>query len=94
MALEDDGNFAEAEKEFIKADKPKEAILMYTHCQNWNDALRVAKTHLPDALPEVLRAQAMQCFNEKQYSEFETLLLRAQMPEYIIEKYKTTGEIF
>jgi intraflagellar transport protein 172 len=28
MALEDDGKFEDAEKEFVKAGKPKEAILM------------------------------------------------------------------
>lgn len=29
MALEDDGKFQEAEDEFVKAGKPKEAVLMY-----------------------------------------------------------------
>lgn len=29
MVLEDDGKFKEAEQEFIKAKKPKEAVLMY-----------------------------------------------------------------
>ena len=28
MALEDDGKYKEAEKEFIEANKPKEAVLM------------------------------------------------------------------
>jgi intraflagellar transport protein 172 len=28
MSLEDDGKFEEAEKEFVKAGKPKEAVLM------------------------------------------------------------------
>jgi intraflagellar transport protein 172 len=28
MALEDDGKFEEAEKEFVKAHKPREAVLM------------------------------------------------------------------
>ena len=29
MYLEDEGKFKEAESEFIKASKPKEAVLMY-----------------------------------------------------------------
>ena len=33
MFLEDEGRFDEAEKEFLKADKPKEAIDMYVHQQ-------------------------------------------------------------
>lgn len=28
MSLEDDGKFEDAEKEFVKAGKPKEAVLM------------------------------------------------------------------
>ncbi|CAH0547356.1 unnamed protein product [Brassicogethes aeneus] len=90
MALEDDGKFSEAEAEFILAEKPKEAILMYVHAQNWINALRIAETYEPASVPEVLQAQAFQCFEDKQYSEFEVLLLRAQMPELIVQKYKTS----
>ncbi|XP_050517357.1 intraflagellar transport protein 172 homolog [Diabrotica virgifera virgifera] len=89
MALEDDGKYAEAESEFIQAAKPKEAILMYVHAQNWINALRIAEKHEPDAVPEVLQAQAGQCFKDKQFSEFEVLLLRAQAPELIVQKYKS-----
>ncbi|KAJ8934987.1 hypothetical protein NQ314_013074 [Rhamnusium bicolor] len=88
MALEDDGKFAEAEAEFIQAGKPKEAVLMYVHAQNWINALRIAETHEPATVPEVLQAQAAQCFKDKQFSEFEVLLLRAQVPELIVQKYK------
>lgn len=91
MALEDDGKFAEAEAEFIQAGKPKEAVLMYVHAQNWIGALRIAETHEPAAVPEVLQAQAAQCFKDKQFSEFEVLLLRAQVPELIVQKYKSEG---
>ena len=31
MFLEDEGNFVAAEKEFLKAGKPKEAVLMYIY---------------------------------------------------------------
>ncbi|CAG9768133.1 unnamed protein product [Ceutorhynchus assimilis] len=89
MALEDDGKFAEAETEFILADKPKEAVLMYVHAQNWIAALRVAESHDPSTVPEVLQAQAAQCFKEKQFNEFEVLLLRAQQPQMIVQKYKS-----
>ncbi|KAF7269422.1 hypothetical protein GWI33_017527 [Rhynchophorus ferrugineus] len=89
MALEDDGKFSEAEAEFVLADKPKEAVLMYVHAQNWIAALRVAETHEPATVPEVLQAQAAQCFKDKQFNEFEVLLLRAQMPELIVQRYKS-----
>jgi intraflagellar transport protein 172 len=92
MALEDDGKFQQAESEFILAEKPKEAVLMYTHAKNWINALRIAETYEPASVPEVLQAQAGQCFHDKQFSEFEVLLLRAQMPELIVQKYKSSGE--
>lgn len=91
MVLEDDGKFSEAEAEFILAEKPKEAVLMYIHNQNWINALRVAESYEPNAVPEVLQAQAAQCFKNKEFSEFEVLLLRAQMPELIVQKYKSEG---
>ena len=31
MFLEDEGKFAEAEQEFVKAVRPKEAVLMYVY---------------------------------------------------------------
>lgn len=43
MFLEDEGRFQEAEDEFIKAGKPKEAVLMYVHVQDWDGAQRVAE---------------------------------------------------
>lgn len=92
MALEDDGKFGEAETEFILAEKPKEAILMYIHAQNWINALRIAESHEPGSVAEVLKAQAAQCFKDQQYSEFEMLLLRAQMPELIVQQYKNNGK--
>ncbi|XP_031359255.1 intraflagellar transport protein 172 homolog [Photinus pyralis] len=88
IALEDDGKFPEAEAEFVLAGKPKEAILMYTHAQNWINALRVAEIHDPSSVVEVLQAQAAQCFEDKQFAEFESLLLKAQVPEVIVQKYK------
>ncbi|XP_044261133.1 intraflagellar transport protein 172 homolog [Tribolium madens] len=89
MALEDDGKFNQAESEFILAEKPKEAVLMYIHSKNWINALRIAETYEPGTVPEVLQAQAAQCFHDKQFQEFEVLLLRAQMPELIVQKYKS-----
>lgn len=93
MALEDEGKFNEAETEFIAADKSKEAVFMYIHGSNWINALRVAETYEPTIVNEVLTAQALHCFKDKQYLEFESLLLRAQMPEMIIDTYKKAGTL-
>ena len=58
LFLEDEGKYAEAEVAFIEADKPKEAIDMYAHAEDWASAARVAETHAPELLPETLCANA------------------------------------
>lgn len=39
LYLEDDNRFKEAEDEFIKANKPQEAINMYEHKGDWHSAI-------------------------------------------------------
>ncbi|KAJ3074648.1 hypothetical protein HDU98_010644 [Podochytrium sp. JEL0797] len=88
MFLEDEGKFKEAESAFILAGKPKEAILMYIHTENWTEALHVAETYEPNSAPEVLISQAKVSFDRKDYSSTETLMLRAQRPDLVIKLYK------
>jgi hypothetical protein len=54
MFLEDEGRFRDAEEAFIKVSKPREAIDMYVHQQDWAAALRVADLCDPAAMPEIL----------------------------------------
>ena len=54
MFLEDEGRFRDAEEAFIKVGKPREAIDMYVHQQDWAAALRVADLCDPLAMPEIL----------------------------------------
>lgn len=91
MFFEDEGKFAEAEAEFIKAEKPKEAVLMYVHNQDWNGAQRVAEAHDPDSVADVLVGQAKFAFDLKEYQKAEAFLLRAQRPELAIKYYKEAG---
>ena len=51
------GKFEEAEEAFTAAGKPKEAVLMYVHQQDWDRAQRVAELHCPDSLADVLIGQ-------------------------------------
>ena len=57
LYLEDEGKFDEAEEEFVAAGKPKEAVLMHVHQQNWDSAQRVAEMHCPDSVADVLVGQ-------------------------------------
>ncbi|XP_046877770.1 LOW QUALITY PROTEIN: intraflagellar transport protein 172 homolog [Hypomesus transpacificus] len=88
MYLEDEGKFSEAEAEFIKAGRPKEAVLMYVHTQDWTGAQRVAEAHDPDSVAEVLVGQAKFCCEQKDFQKAEAFLLRAQRPELAVKFYK------
>ena len=88
MALEDEGKFKDAELQFIKGKRPKEAVLMYVHNQDWESAQRVAEDHDTDSVSDVLVGQAKVAFDSKDYAKFESLLLRAQRPELAVKQYK------
>nr|XP_057921402.1 intraflagellar transport protein 172 homolog [Doryrhamphus excisus] len=88
MYLEDEGKFAEAEQEFIKAGKPKEAVHMYAHNKDWANAQRVAESHDPESVPEVLVGHAKFCFEQKDYQKAEALLLRAERSDLAVKYYK------
>ena len=52
-----EGRFDEAEEEFVRAGKPKEAIEMYCHQQDWPAAMRVAETCHPASVPDICALQ-------------------------------------
>jgi len=91
LYLEDEGKYDEAESKFIMAGKPREAILMYIHNENWDAAIRVAETYDSKSVPEVLIGQAKLTFEKKDYTKAESLLLRAQRPDLAIKFYKDVG---
>ena len=55
MSLEDEGNYAGAEEHFVKANKHREAVLMYVHAKDWSAAERVAAASDDDALRNILK---------------------------------------
>lgn len=91
MALEDEGKFKDAEAHFVRAKKPKEAVLMYVHNQDWESAQRVAEEHDEDSVGDVLVGQAKVSFEAKDFPKFESLLLRAQRPELAVKQYRDSG---
>ncbi|XP_072763581.1 intraflagellar transport protein 172 homolog isoform X3 [Anoplolepis gracilipes] len=91
MALEDEGRFADAEKEFVQAGKVMEAVQMYIHNRDWESAEDVARSHSQEAVAQVLIARAAEAAEGQDYATAEALLLRAHKPEMIIEHYKTAG---
>ncbi len=57
LAWCDAGRFNEAEEEFVRAGKPKEAIDMYCHQQDWPAALGVADRCDPASIPTICALQ-------------------------------------
>ncbi|XP_011499324.1 PREDICTED: intraflagellar transport protein osm-1 [Ceratosolen solmsi marchali] len=91
MALEDNGRFPEAEREFLKAGKAMEAVQMYIHTRDWQAAEDVAQNHCKDGLSQVLVAKASEAVQALDYATAESLLLRAHKPDIIIDHYKSAG---
>ena len=88
LFLEDDERFKEAEEEFIKANKPKEAIDMYVHQQDWVSAIRVAENYEPAAVPDVYIAQARVKADASDHKAAEDLYILAARPELALVMYQ------
>ena len=87
MNHEDQGEFRQAEENFIKAQKPREAIDMYTHQHEFESAMRVAEAHDVAAIPIICTAHARVCFQQNRFADAEELLIRARQPDLLIKFY-------
>eukprot|EP01038_Epipyxis_sp_PR26KG_P006699 gene6699-9188_t len=88
LFLEEDERFREAEEEFIKASKPKEAIDMYVHQQDWENAIRVAENYDPATVPDVYIAHAKFKADANEFKAAEELYLSASRPELALTMYQ------
>lgn len=88
LHLEDDNRFKEAEEEFIKANKPQEAINMYEHKQDWHSALQVARQYHPESVTKVFLNQAKFYFERRDYGKAEQCYINAKEPERAINMYQ------
>jgi len=81
LYLEDEEKYAAAEEEFVHANKPREAVDMYVHQQDWTNAMRVAETYDPAAVPEVYVGEAKACVERRDWRHAEELFVAAAKPE-------------
>jgi len=88
ISLEEAGNLKEAENEYINANSPKEAIDMYVHHTDWENAMRVAESHDSSLINYIIEFQADLAFQNREFEKAEKLYLEARNPEKLIEKYK------
>ena len=88
LFLEDEERFPEAEAEFVKAGKPKEAIDMYLHQNDWDNAMRVAERCDPTSISDVVAAQAKVAADRKDWRAAEQLYVSAKKPEAMLQTYR------
>ncbi|KAI1289152.1 Intraflagellar transport protein -like protein [Halotydeus destructor] len=94
LALEEEGQFEEAEKLFIEAGKAKEAVLMYIQSGSYSDAIRIAEQFVKDdtVVGDVLVAQSKAMLekgrNMDSMNRAETLFIRAGRVELAVSMYK------
>lgn len=93
LFLEDDERFKEAEAEFVKAGKPKEAIDMYLHQQDWDSALRIAEGYDPAAVPDVYVAHAKVKAEFGDHRMAEELYLSAAKPDLALAMYQELNSL-
>ena len=87
LYLEDEERFKEAEDEFVKAGKPKEAIDMWLHQEDWMEAMRVAESYEPAAIPDVFVAQGNWAAQKHDHKTAEKLYVNAKKPEKAMKMY-------
>ena len=91
MYLEDEGRFKEAEDEFLKAEKPREAIDMYLHQHEWGSAMRVAENHDTHSVPEIFVANGRVLAEQKDFGNAEQMFLKGKDPELAMQMYREAG---
>ena len=87
LYLEDEKRYKEAEEEYIKANKPGEAIGMYKHLQDWHSALQVARQYDPDNVGSVFYSQGEFFMERRDFAKAEGCFINAKDPEAAINAY-------
>lgn len=90
--LEVQGNLADAEKEYIRANLPSEAIDMYIERKQWDQALRLATQYSSVSIPDIYISQGKDEEDKKNYQAAEDHYMKASRPDLIIEMYQSVGK--
>ena len=91
--FEDQRQYAEAEKYYIKAGMRQEAVEMYTRNNLWDLAHKVAKMYMSEQEISALYInQAQQYEMANKYKEAERLYLKVNEPDLAIHMYKNAAQ--
>jgi len=92
MHREDEGDFDTAERHFIAAGRPREAVELWTHQREWARALAVAEAHDSASVPAVQGAQATALAEAGDLAGAEGLWLACREPERAVEAHAAAGD--
>lgn len=98
LHFEDEESFPEAEEEFLKAGKPKEAVDMWLHQRQFLNAMRIAEQYDPASKQGVMLEQAKyivsdQAISEQQMRQAESLFIQAKHPQEAVQMYSSRNMI-
>lgn len=85
--LEMQNKLPDAEKEYIRANKPEQAVDMYVEKKMWSDALRLATEYTPSVIPTIYIDNAKDMEMRKDYATAEGLYMKASRPDFVIDMY-------
>ena len=92
MHLEDEGHFSRAEEYFIQAGKPREAIDMWLHAQDFDAAMRIAEQHDVASVRDVQVEEAKAMAARGDLAGAEQRFLLASEPERAVEAYQNAND--
>ena len=92
MYLEDEGDFTKAEEHFVRAVKPREAIDMWLHQQEFAAAMRVAEGHDAASIRDIQVAQGTALAEQGALEQAERLFVDAREPERAVNMYRDLGD--
>jgi intraflagellar transport protein 172 len=84
--------FQHAEEEFLKANKPREAIEMYLHLADYARAMHIATSHDPQAVLIIHEKQAAAAAEQSNFKLAETHYVSAKMAESAVKMYQGVGK--
>ena len=92
LDLEDEEYFEAAEEAFILAGKPWEAIEMYLHQEDGDNAKRVTEHYASPSLPNTLTKMASSHESKRQFASAERCLVQAHRLEAALRMYKESKQ--
>ena len=78
------GHYEEAEREFLLAGQPREALDMWLYQKNWEAARQLCELHHRSGLHSVIEAQVRASCSAETFSVLDSPLERCALPHLLV----------